>query len=118
MAQITFNIDMNIDFDISRRKSVSSSNKSSRESFMHSAASSVLYYKGMEIQSNNSLWSKQVEIEEIAFLYAMSAKENNIPVMSRSQGVDLVFSMFFSYFYFIFNLFSFILFLELGLGLE
>ena len=55
MAQITFNIDINIDFDISRRKSVFSSNKSSRESFIHSATSSVPYYKGMEIQSNNSL---------------------------------------------------------------
>jgi len=69
---------------------------------MHSAASSVLYYKGMEIQSNNSLWSEQVEIEEIALSYAMSVKEDSIPVMSRSQEVDLVFPMFFFYFYFLF----------------
>ena len=34
------------------------------------------------------------------------------------QEVDLNFSYFFSYFYFLFDLFSFILFLELGLRLE
>jgi len=34
--------------------------------------------------------------------------------VSRTKKVDLIFS----YFYFIFDLFSFILFLELGLGLE
>ena len=57
---------MNFDFDISRRRSVSFNNKCSRESSIHSAASFVPYYKRMEIQSNNLLWSKQVEIEEIA----------------------------------------------------
>jgi len=35
--------------------------------------------------------------------------------MSRIQEVDLTFLIFFSYFYFIFDLFFFILFLELGL---
>ena len=39
-------------------------------------------------------------------------------VVSGSQGVDLAFLIFFSHFYFLFDLFSFILFLELGLGLE
>jgi len=38
--------------------------------------------------------------------------------MSRLQKVDFVSFYFLSHFYFIFNLFSFILFLELGLGLE
>jgi len=38
--------------------------------------------------------------------------------LSRSQEVDLVFPIFFPHFYFIFNLFSFIIFLELELGLE
>jgi len=38
--------------------------------------------------------------------------------VSGSQEVDLVFLIFFSHFYFLFNLFSFILFLELELGLE
>ena len=37
--------------------------------------------------------------------------------MSELQKVDLVFSSFFSYFYFLFDLFPIILFLELGLGL-
>ena len=34
------------------------------------------------------------------------------------QEVDLTFLIFLSHFYFLFDLFSFILFLELGLGLE
>jgi len=55
MAQIPSNINIDIDFDMSRRRSVSSSNKSLRESSMHSAASSIPYYKIMEIQSNNPL---------------------------------------------------------------
>ena len=36
-------------------------------------------------------------------------------LLSRMQEVDLTFLIFFSYFYFLFDLFSFILFLELGL---
>jgi len=39
-------------------------------------------------------------------------------LVSKSQEVNLVFSIFFSHFYFLFNLFPIILFLELGLGLE
>ena len=82
MAQIpsNMNIVMNIDFDIFRERSVFSSNKSSRESFVHSVASSVSYYKRMEIQSDNPLWSKQVKIEEIALLYTTPVKEDSIPV--------------------------------------
>jgi len=38
--------------------------------------------------------------------------------MSKMQEVDLNFSYFFAYFYFLFDLFPFILFLEPGLGLE
>jgi len=38
--------------------------------------------------------------------------------LSRMKEVDLNFSIFFSHFYFLFDLFYFILFLELGLGLE
>ena len=38
--------------------------------------------------------------------------------ISRMKEVDLIFSYFFSHFYFLFDLFSFILFLELGLVLE
>ena len=46
---------MDINFDISRGRSAFSNNKSSRESSIHSAASSVPYYNKIEIQSNNSL---------------------------------------------------------------
>ena len=82
MAQIPSNMNMvmNIDFDIFRERSVFFSNKSSRESFVHSVASSVSYYKRMEIQSDNPLWSKQVKIKEIAFLYATPVKEDSILV--------------------------------------
>ena len=38
--------------------------------------------------------------------------------MSKTQEVDLNFSYFFSYFYFLFNLLPVMLFLELGLRLE
>jgi len=38
--------------------------------------------------------------------------------MSRTKEVDLNFCIFFAHFYFIFDLFFFIPFLELGLGLE
>jgi len=38
--------------------------------------------------------------------------------MSRTKEVDLIFFYFLLSFYFIFDLFPFILFLELGLGLE
>ena len=71
---------INIDFDIFRGKSVFSSNKISREYFVYSVAFSVSYYKRMEIQSDNPLWSKQIETEEIALLYAISVKEDGIPV--------------------------------------
>jgi len=80
MAQIPANMDMDINIDISRGRSALSFSKSSRESSMHLNASSVLYHTRMEIQSNNFLWSEQVKAEEIAFSYAINAKEDNIPV--------------------------------------
>jgi len=42
----------------------------------------------------------------------------NIIAMSRTKEVDLIFFIFSFSFYFIFDLFSFIPFLEPGLGLE
>ena len=39
-------------------------------------------------------------------------------LLSRTQEVDLTFLIFFSYFYFLLDLLSFILFLELGLELD
>jgi len=51
-------IDIDIDIDTSRGRSTSSNNKSSREFSMHSNTSSVPYFKRMEIQSDNPLWSK------------------------------------------------------------
>ena len=64
MAQNPSNMNMNMNTGITRGRSASSSINNSRESSTHSDASSVPYYKRMEIQSNNPLWSKQVEIKE------------------------------------------------------
>ena len=50
--------------------------------------------------------------------YEIHNKEMLAVIMSRPQEVDLVFSVFFPHSYFLFKLFFFILFLELGLGLE
>jgi len=41
-----------------------------------------------------------------------------LSILSRTKEVDLTFFILFSHFYFSFNLFSFMLFLELELGLE
>jgi len=73
MAQNPSNIDMNMNTGITRGRSASSSINNSRESSTHSDVSSVSYHKKMEIQSNNSLWSEQVEIKErvcFSLLYA------------------------------------------------
>jgi len=48
----------------------------------------------------------------------MTSKSMLTTLLSRLQEVDLVFPIFFSHFYFLFDLFSFILFLELELGLK
>ena len=73
-------MDMDIDIDILRERSASSSINSSRESSMYSNASSVPYHKRMEIQSNNPLWSEQVENEEnerLSLSYAIPTKEGD-----------------------------------------
>ena len=85
MAQIPANMDMDIDIDIARGRSASPSSNSSRESSMHSNASSVPYHTRMELQSDNPLWSEQVKAEEITLSYATNAKEGNIQV---KQGID------------------------------
>lgn len=63
-VQSSPSMDMDIDMTIPRGRSSSHSSNSSRESSVLSKASSVPYYEGMEIQSNNPLWSEQVEAEE------------------------------------------------------
>jgi len=49
MTQNTSNMDINININIIRERLTSSSKNSSQESLIYSAASLVLYYKGMEI---------------------------------------------------------------------
>ena len=80
IAQILSNININIDIDILKGRLTSLCSKSSKELSIYSNTSSVLYYIRMEIQSNNPLWSKQVEFKKIALLYTTNVKKNNIPV--------------------------------------
>jgi len=64
MVQKFCNMDININTDYLRERSTSASTNSSRELLLLSNALFIVYHKKMEIQSNNSLWSDQIEIEE------------------------------------------------------
>ena len=70
-------MNININTDLSRERSLSSSKYKSRKLFILSKAFSILYYKKMEIQSNNLLWNKQVKAEENAQSSSSHIKENN-----------------------------------------
>ena len=76
---------MNINVDILRGRSALSNSNNSRESFIYSNVFSIPYHIRMEIQSNNSLQSKQVKEEKIALSYAINAKKNDLQV---KQGID------------------------------
>jgi len=83
---------MDIDIDILRERLASSSINSSRESSMHSNASSVLYHKRMEIQSNNPLWSEQVENEEnerLSLSYAIPTKKGDSLVKQATDNSSI-----------------------------
>jgi len=73
---------MNIDIDnnILRERSTSSSCISLRESSTHSAASSLPYHKRMEIQNNNLNENKQNVIKEISLSYATVNNQNSLHV--------------------------------------
>jgi len=69
----------------------------------------------------NTMWSMlQQYLPALMFMYHSHVLLliHHKATMLRTKEVDLTFSIFFSYFYFIFDLVSCILFLELGLGLE
>jgi len=74
---------MDIKIDTFRRRSVSSSINSSNELSTHLNISSILYYGKMEIQYNNTTWSKQVHNKErkrLTPLYATLRVEESIIV--------------------------------------
>ena len=63
---------MDMDIDISRGRSTTSNNNSSRALLTYSNLSSIFYVERIEAQSNNLSWAKQVELnkmEEITLLY-------------------------------------------------
>ena len=75
-----------IKIDPPRGKSPSSSKNNSRESSILSKASSVPYYEQIEIQSNNPLWSEQVEAEYTSHSSTSSVKENNTSNNSETDN--------------------------------
>jgi len=82
MTQNHSNIDMDMNIDTFRGRPISSNNKTSRESFIYSNAFSIPYFKRIEIQNDNSLWSKQVKQDEI--------KEINISYTTFSNKVGIL----------------------------
>ena len=92
-------MNMNINTDVTRGRSASSNINNSRESSTHLDTSSVPYHKRMKIQSDNTLWSEQVEIEKrdsFSLSYTISKKGNSDSVKKaadnnttgRVQGVN------------------------------
>ena len=75
-----------IKIDPPRGKSPSSSKNNSRESSILYKASSVLYYEQMEIQSNNPLWSEQVEAEYTSHSSTSNVEENNTSNNSETSN--------------------------------
>jgi len=86
IAQSSSNMDMDVDIDVLRGRSASFSINSSRESSMHSNASSVPYHKRMEIQSNNLLWSEQVKNERLSLSYTMLAKKDSLVKLATDNS--------------------------------
>jgi len=89
MAQNPSNMNMNINTDVTRGRSASSNINNSRESSTHLDTSSVPYHKRMKIQSDNTLWSEQVEIEKrdsFSLSYTISKKGNSDSVKKTADN--------------------------------
>jgi len=70
MAQLPSNMDMDVNIDIIRGRSASSSQISFGESLTHSAALSTPYHKRMKIQNNLLNKDKQEPVESFELSYA------------------------------------------------
>jgi len=70
-------MDMDIDMDTPRERLLFFSNNSSRKSSILSKTFSIPYCERIEIQNNNSFWSKQVKAKEITQSLNTNIKENN-----------------------------------------
>jgi len=71
-------MDMDIDMNTLREILLFLSNNSSRESSILSNTFSIPYCERIEIQNNNSLWSKQIKAKKITQSLNANVKENNI----------------------------------------
>ena len=84
-------MDIDIDNNILRGRSTSSSHVSSRESYIYLAVSSLPYYERMEIQNKNLNKNKQDIIKEISLSYTTINNQNSLhirQVTNNSSNVN------------------------------
>ena len=77
IAQLSFNIDIDINLNITRGRSAPSSKLSSRKSLTYSNASSAPYYKRIEAQNNflnEDIW-KPVNNSQLSYKFFNKQKE-------------------------------------------
>ena len=83
MAHLPSNMDIDIDINMIRGRSTSSSQISFRESSTYSAASSIPYHKRIEIQNNLLNEDEQEPVERFELSYA-SGKEQKSKTVSKT----------------------------------
>ena len=84
-------MDINIDNNILKGRSTSSSHVGSREFYIYLAVSSLPYYKRMEIQNKNLNKNKQNIIKEISLSYTTINNQNSLhirQVTNNSSNMD------------------------------
>ena len=85
MTYLPFNMDIDVDIDMIRRRSTSFSQISSRKSPTHSVASSVPYHERMEIQNNLLNKDKQEPVKSFKLSY-VSSKEQKCKIVSKTTN--------------------------------
>ena len=84
-------MDIDVDNNILRGRSASSSHVSSRESYIYLAVSSLPYYKKIEVQNKNLNKNKQDIIKEISLSYTTINNLNSLhirQVTNNSSNVN------------------------------
>lgn len=85
MAHLPSNTDIDIDINMIRGRSTSSSQISFKESSTQSAASSIPYHKRIEIQNNLLNENEQKPVERFGLSYA-SGKEQKSKIVSKTTN--------------------------------